>query len=173
MTSKSEEKDVCEEKVFQRIFKQNSESLRNFLFYKFGDLDRAKDIMQDSFIKLWNNCKKVPESKAKGYIFTVANNAFLNDIAHKKVVLKYQNQVDKSPIHSESPDFLMEEKEFLKRLNAAIASVPEKKREVFLLNRIDKMTYREIAEILGVSVKTVEKRMQDALIILRKKIGRI
>ena len=69
--------------------------------------------------------------------------------------------------------FLFEEKEFMKKLQDAIAILPEKQREVFLLNRIDKMTYKEIAVLLNLSVKAVEKRMHNALIVLREKIGNI
>jgi len=54
-----------------------------------------------------------------------------------------------------------------------LANLPSKQREVFLLNRIDKKKYAEIAEMLGISVKAVEKRMQKALIIIRKEIGNI
>ena len=64
----------------------------------------------------------------------------------------------------------MEEDEFKTRLEAAIGELPETQREVFLMNRIDKMTYNEIAEALGVSVKAIEKRMGKALKTLRSKI---
>ena len=59
------------------------------------------------------------------------------------------------------------------KLKSAIADLPEKQREVFLLSRIDKKKYSEISEIVGISVKAVEKRMSQALVVLRKKIGDI
>ena len=74
---------------------------------------------------------------------------------------------------NESPEFLMEEQEFMIKLKKVIADLPEKQREVFLLSRIDKKKYSEISEIVGVSVKAVEKRMSLALIILREKLGNI
>ena len=69
--------------------------------------------------------------------------------------------------------FLLEEKEFMQKLENAIASLSEKQREVFLLNRIDKKTYTEIAVFLDISKKAVEKRMHNALKVLRKEIGDI
>ena len=163
---------VCEPKTFELVFNSHSEALRNFVYYKCGDLKQAEDIVQDTFIKLWKNCAKVIFEKAKSYIFTIANNAFLNEVAHKKVVLNYQKTiVNRSS--NETPEFLLEEQEFAKKLKTAIADLPEKQREVFLLSRLDKKKYSEIADIVGVSVKAVEKRMSNALITLRKRIGNI
>ena len=158
---------TCEEKTFQKLFMQHLDSLRNFLFYKSGNSGFAEDTAQEAFIRLWKNCAKVPVEKAKSFLFTTANNLFLDDAKHQKVKLKYQQQVSKNPI-SESPEFLMEEQEFKEQLQKAIDALPEGQREVFLMNRIDKMKYREIAEALGISQKAVEKRMHKALLELRK-----
>ena len=59
-------KDVCKEKVFNEIFKSNAQDLFNFLHYKYQDEDQAKDLVQDVFGKLWDNCKKVTIEKARG-----------------------------------------------------------------------------------------------------------
>ncbi len=163
---------ICDQKVFEKIYNSHSESLRNFIYYKCGDIDKAEDFVQEAFIKLWKNCTKVLVEKAKSFLFTVTNNLFLNDYAHKKVILKHQ-QEKRTHQTNENPEFLLEEKEFMVKLEKAIADLPEKQRIVFLLNRIDKKKYREIAELLDVSVKTVEKRMSLALKVLRDKIGNI
>ncbi|OSY88566.1 RNA polymerase sigma-70 factor [Tenacibaculum holothuriorum] len=164
-----DEQSVCKPKVFEKVFNEHSEALRNYMYYKSGDMNLAEDIVQESYVKLWKNCAKVLLQKAKSFLFTVANNMFLNDIAHKKVVLKHQQQGAKS-YTNESPEFVLQEKEFMVKLQNAIADLPEKQREVFLLNRIDKKKYKEIAEMLGISVKAVEKRMSLALKNLREKI---
>lgn len=166
------QKNVCNEEVYESIFHNYSETLRNFLYYKCGDIQQAEDIVQDAFIKLWNNCTKVFYEKAKSYLYTIANNAFLNEVAHKKVVLQHQKSNIKSSTN-ETPEFLLEEEEFMKKLNKAIADLPHRQREVFLLSRIDKKKYSEIADIIGISVKAVEKRMSQALLVLRDKIGDI
>jgi len=85
-----------------------------------------------------------------------------------------QHQKSKvSASDNETPEFVLEEKEFLDKLNKTIADLPEKQRVVFLLNRIDKKKYAEIAEMLDISVKAVEKRMSLALVTLREKIGNV
>ncbi|KAB8152121.1 sigma-70 family RNA polymerase sigma factor [Kordia sp. TARA_039_SRF] len=168
----SDDKSVCEQKHYESIFNTHAETLRNFVYYKCGSQQQAEDIVQEAFIKLWKNCSKVIYTKAKSYLFTVANNMFLNEVAHEKVVLKYKQQT-KSKVSNETPEFLLRQKEFQEKLQRTIANLPEGQREVFLLSRIDKKTYAEIAEIIGLSVKAVEKRMHKALITMRREIGNI
>lgn len=158
---------VCEEKVYHEIFVEHATNLRNFIYYKCGDLNRAEDITQDSFVKLWQNCSKVIYDKVRSYLYTIAMNQFRNEIEHQKVVLKFESRQTKRH-DSENPQHLLEQEEFRQRLEAAISDLPESQRTVFLMNRIDKKKYREIAEELGVSVKTIEKRMHQALNQLRK-----
>ncbi len=166
------QKSVCDEQTFKSIFDANSEVIRNFIYYKCGNMAQAEDITQDAFVKLWQNCKKVVFEKAKSFVMKVAQNAFYNEADHKKVVLKYNKNANLPKGHTISPEFLMEEKEFMTKLQQSIANLPQKEREVFLLSRKDKKTYKEIAEIIGISQKGVERRMHLALMKLREKIGR-
>ncbi len=161
--------NVCEERIFEKVFKDYSKMLRNFIYSKCRDIEQAEDLTQDAFVKLWNNCAKVPIDKAKSYLFTITKNAFFNEIEHKKVELKYK-QAKGITVNVEDPDFVLREKEFQKELNEAINKLPVNVREVFLLNRIEKKKYKEIAELLDISIKTVEKRMHAALVSLRKDI---
>ncbi|MEX0314980.1 MAG: RNA polymerase sigma factor [Allomuricauda sp.] len=167
-----EHKSVCDENIFRQIFDEHSEVIRNFIYYKCKDMQQAEDITQDAFVKLWKNCKKVVFNKAKSFVMKVAQNAFYNEVAHEKVVLKYNTTASIKKVFTETPDFLMEEKEFMEKLQRSISSLPEKERTVFLLSRKDKKTYREIAEIVGITQKAVERRMHLALLKLREKIGR-
>lgn len=158
---------VCQEKIFKEIFFLHSEYLRNFLYYKSGDLALSEDLVQESYSKLWESCSKVSAKKAKSFLFTVAQNLFLNKAKHNKVVLNYEAQ-EKLSHDSMDPHYLLEEKEFRIKLENAISDLPEQQRIVFLMNRIDKKKYREIAEELDLSVKAVEKRMHNALKALRQ-----
>ncbi|MBQ4822679.1 RNA polymerase sigma-70 factor [Aquimarina sp. MMG016] len=166
---------TCNEQAFDQFFKSQSKLLRNYIYYKFGDLEQAEDIVQDTFIKLWNNCSKVPLDKAKSYIYTIATNLGISITRHQKVRFKYQDYITqrKSDVTNESPEFIALEKEYMEKLKNAIADLPERQREVFLLSRIDKKTYKEIAEMSNVSVKAIEKLMHKALLAMRKKIGNI
>ncbi len=153
------------------IFDNHSEVIRNFIYYKCGNLQQAEDITQEAFIKLWNNCKKVLFEKAKSFVMKIAQNTFFNEVKHCKVILRYNETVDTSKLFDHSPEFLMEEKEFLIKLQQSISNLPQKQREVFLLSRKDNKTYREIAEIIGITQKAVERRMHLALLELKEKIG--
>ncbi|CAM3516639.1 RNA polymerase sigma factor [Zobellia roscoffensis] len=160
--------NVCEEQVFDTIFKANSKTVFNYIYYKFGNEEKAHDAVQEAFVKLWENCIKVSPEKAKSFVYTVANNLYLNVIKAEKVRLKYAEKTLK--VTHESPEFLLEEEEFKQKLNRALDSLPENQRTTFLLNRIDGKKYAQIAEMEGVSVKAIEKRMHLALKSLREKI---
>jgi RNA polymerase sigma-70 factor (family 1) len=168
----AKQENVCEESVYHRVFISLSASLYNFIYFKCGNVAQAEDLVQEAFIKLWENCEKVPQAKAKSFLYTVCNNAFLNEVAHKKVVLKYAEKTGPS-INEQSPQYVLEEKEFEKKLQTALSNLTEAQRTAFLMNRIEGKKYREIAEILGISVKAVEKRMSQALESLRKDIKNI
>ncbi|MEL6674768.1 MAG: RNA polymerase sigma-70 factor [Bacteroidota bacterium] len=158
--------------AFKDLFDQYYEAIRNFLYYKSGNMELSEDLTQEAFLILWKKKDNINPEKVKSYLYTIANNLFLNEIKHQKVVLKFQQQ-PKSTSSKESPQYLMEEEEFRKRLELAIAELPEKNRTVFLMNRIEKLTYKEIADRLGLSVKAVEKRMHKALLVLRNISERI
>lgn len=163
--------NVCEEKVFSSLFKANSKTVFNYIYYKFGNEEKAYDAVQEAFVKLWENCAKVSPEKARSYVYKVANNMYLNVIKAEKVRLKYADAGNNST--NESPEYVLEEKEFKDKLDRALDSLPENQRTTFLLNRIDGKKYAEIAEMEGVSVKAIEKRMHLALKTLREQIDGI
>lgn len=167
----SSSRGVCEESIYSALFKKLSRSLRNYLYFKFGDEEQANDMMQEAFIKLWEKCGEVEPEKAKSFLYTVANNASLNKVAHQKVVLNYARNFSGSERTNETPDFIMEEEQFRLKLERAISSLSEAQRTAFLLNRIEGKKYHEIAEMLGISVKAVEKRIHGALVSLRAEIN--
>lgn len=160
---------VCNEEIFQSLFKKYAKDLHDFLYYKFGAECNPKDIVQEAFLKLWDNCKNVQEDKAKSYLFTVANNLTLNVISKQKTILRYENEGHSSNA-PETPQFLLEEREYMDQLQDALNSLTEEQRVTFMLNRVEGKKHKEIAELLGVSRKAVEKRIYTALAILKSKV---
>lgn len=156
----------------KRLYDEYFESLRGFLYYKCGDIDVADDLVQETFIKVWNKRDDIQMETVKSLLYTVANNLLMNHFNHEKVVREHQKSaaVEVSS-NSTSPQFQMEEAEFEQKLNMVIESLPPDCREVFLMNRIDKLKYAEIAERLSLSVKAIEKRMSKALSLIRDSLG--
>lgn len=155
---------------FENIFNTWYNPIRNFIFYKSGNIQIAEDITQETFMKIWEKRQNIKEETVKSLLYTIANNIFLNQIEHQKVHLKFALNIQPSDIVKENPEFELEIKEFDKKLQNAINSLDDKKRIVFLMNRIEKYTYNQIAENLGITVKAVEKRMEKALAYLRKEV---
>lgn len=155
---------------FRSIFDLYYETIRSFAYYKTGDVDLADDIVQEVFLKLWSNLKDVKEETVKALLYTIASNTIKNHFKHQKVVFNFQKQDQNNNIEDEADSNLRQE-ELNRKLQDTLAEIPEKAREVFLMNRIEGLTYVDIAERLGLSVKAIEKRMSEALSILRSRIS--
>ncbi|MEM8909483.1 MAG: RNA polymerase sigma-70 factor [Bacteroidota bacterium] len=168
----TEAASLCEEKQFDRVYREQVKSVYRFSYYQTGNKAAAEDLLQEAFLKLWENCQKVNIGSVKAFLFKVVKNRYLNKIDRKKVAQKFVDQV-RFKSDPEHPAYLLEQKEFHQQLLNAIDQLPTTQKEVFLLNRIDQLKYREIAELLGISQKAVEKRMHKALVELRKIYDRI
>ncbi|GAA4830001.1 RNA polymerase sigma-70 factor [Algivirga pacifica] len=158
--------------TFKSLFDQYYASIRNFVYYKVGDAQVAEDLAQEVFLKVWEKRQEVKTDTVKTYLYTIANNLSINYLKRGTVAFNFAiNPVNRKEETIESPEYEMELKEFDMQLQKAISDIPEKSREVFLMNRIEGLTYNEIADRLQVSVKAVEKRMKKALDILRSTIA--
>lgn len=155
---------------FKSIFDEYYRPLKNFLYYKLGNIELAEDITQEVFIKAWDKRDGIVKETVRSYLYKIANNLAINHFQSAKNRFEFKLEGHDKPI-SESPEFVMEKDEFEMRLNSAMERLSEHQRVVFLMNRIDDLTYREIAERLDISVKAVEKRMQGALESLREVIS--
>ena len=157
---------------FNEIYDQHGRALRNFMYYKTGDLELANDYAQESFTRYWQNYEKVQPAKAKSYIFTVANNLYLDQVSREKVKLKFQNRTKSNESNMETnPEYLYRTDEFKERLEHAISKLPEHRRTIFLMSRIDKFKNKEIAQMLNLSIKTIEKHIATALKDLRYELN--
>lgn len=154
---------VCEEQVFKRVFDKWQQPLQHYLQARGLDLAVAADQVQDCFLKLWQNCKEVTEDKSKSYLFTVATRLQIDLHRKSKVRLAYAEGNKFTNTETKDGQFLLEEKEFRQKLEESINTMTDKSREVFMMHRFDKMTYKSIAESLDIGVKAVEKRMSKAL----------
>ncbi|MFS4418054.1 RNA polymerase sigma factor [Maribacter sp. 2307ULW6-5] len=162
-------RDICDKFRFSKVYEQYAGDLGNFLYYKYGEALNPTDVMQDAFVKLWENCAKVKPDKVKSYLFTIANNMMLNAHKHQKVVFKHQG-VKPKDYTNESPEFLMRKEEFLTRYEKVLAGLKEEHRVAFLLSKVEGKTHQAIADMLGVTKKVVEHRIYTAFNTLREQL---
>ena len=153
-----------DQSLFEQLFKDHYVHLCNFAYQFTQDTDSAKDITQKVFIYLWENREKMdPEKSLQSYLFTAVRNRSLNYIRDHK---KYRSQILDIEVHDfdipfEEDNFAVEE--LKEKIAEALSALPEKCRMVFEMSRFRNMKYKEIAEELEVSVKTVEAHMARAL----------
>ena len=145
------------------------------LFYyalKFVDEEAAKDVVQDVFLKLSADQHLVVSGSLNGLLFTMIRNKCLQQIEKQKVRASYQEasalrlKEDEILFYSTEATSLIE-LELRGQLEKAIAGLPDKCREVFILSRYHDKMNKEIAEELGISIKTVEKHVTTALKLIR------
>jgi RNA polymerase sigma-70 factor (ECF subfamily) len=151
---------------FKSVFDEYYRPLKNFLYYKLADIDLAEDITQEVFVKAWDKRDTILLETVKSYLYKIANNLAINHFKSAKTRFELKLE-DHDRSVQESPHYVLEKDEFAARLNRTLENLPESQRVVFLMNRIDDLTYTEIAGRLDISVKAVEKRMQGALESLR------
>jgi len=161
------ETGICDEIVFKSIYLKWNKPLQHFLQARGLDLEMAADKVQDCFVRLWNNCSKITEEKAKSYLFTSATNLQIDQFRKSKVRLKYLEQLGEKVSFMDG-QYQMEHDEFKAKLEAVISAMPQKSKEVFMMSRFSDMSYKEISEAIGIGVKAVEKRMSIALAHLAK-----
>lgn len=133
------------------------------------DPDESRSLVQQVFVDLWMKRKKIViQQSIKAYLYKSVKNYALDYLKHKNVESKF---LHKAQAETEAFDSnLIEEAELNARINSAIDGLPEKCREIFILCRFEELHYREIAERLGISIKTVEMQMGIALKKLRSQL---
>ncbi len=157
--------------MFEQLFREYFTPLCNFALGYVNDLDTAKEVVQEVFINLWNKKDSIKSDKSvKAYLYTSVRNRCLNYIRDHK---KFRSYV--LDIEIENEELLVENNSLTQaetqiKIQQAIDKLPEKCKEVFRLSRFDELKYKEIAEKLGISIKTVEVQISKALKILREEL---
>lgn len=154
---------------FEKIFMDWYYPVRNSVYYRTGQMASAEDITQEAFLKVWEKRDSIDIRTVGPLLFRISRNLFLNSVEHSKVTLKFITDYQGTN-YSNAPDFELELKEFDRKLQESLAELDEKHRTVLLMNRIDDLTYAQIAENLGISVKAIEKRMSKAMAFLKSRL---
>jgi len=159
-----------------RLFALHRDELQRFALRRLGDRDRAADVVQDTFLRL---AKAVNESNPlldnpRAYLFRITGNLATDALRHSRVadgVLDRAGLDDSLPAAQPSPETIALDRDLLRRLQAAIATLPEQQRQVLTLKRLQGLSHVEIAASTGLSAAAVEKTLTRALQRLRAVLG--
>lgn len=151
---------------FEQLFKEYFKPLVNFANKFLKNIDNSKEIVHDVFLILWEKRESIETNKSvKSYIYTAVNNKCLNYIRDSK---KFTDSVDLERINTGSLSAEnIETLEMQAIITRTLDSLSPKVRNVFVLSRYEDLKYREIADKLDISIKTVESHMSKALRELR------
>lgn len=159
--------------VFEQVFKTYFKNLHAYACTILKDEDEAEEMVQQVFFKLWERAENLSfTGSIAAYLYRAVHNESMNYLRHQKVKSTHQLQVAYSSRNqSENVSGKMISKELEKQFQSALAELPEQCRTIFQLSRFEEMKYREIAEKLSISIKTVENQMGKALKIMRAKLS--
>lgn len=157
-------------KAFKIIFDYFQNEIFDYLVFKLNNIEIAEDLLQEVFIKLWENRTNIEDKLSlKSYLYKIAKNLALNHFRHQKIVNDYTKSLAfYTKVNLNNPQQILEDKEFQNHLLNAINKLPAKARVIFLLSKVDGLTYKEIAERLTISKKTVETQIVRSLKSIRK-----
>ena len=155
-----------ERSAMEQLFRQWYAPLCAFAVGYLKDSDKAEDLVQELFIRLWEDRARLEvHTSAKSYLYAAVRNRCLNALAANKRTVRL------SPAHEPIEENGSPAEEVLTeraaRVRAAVEALPPERRKVFTLSRYEGLKYQEIADRLGSSVKTVENQMGSALRTLR------
>ena len=156
--------------AFEKLFKYYYGPLCVYASQIIRDDVSAEEIVQDFFVKFWERKNHIKiESSLKSYFFRSIKNLCLNRIKHEQIKLLHANKIISESEQNGFGDHFIEV-DLKKDIEESIAALPEKRREIFRLSREEGLKYREIAEKMSISVKTVEAQMGLAIKTLRDKL---
>ncbi len=158
--------------AYEYLFEEYYDWLCNYIFQLGGNRSLSKDVVQEVILKLWEKRKQLAiKGSLKAYLFKACHNQFLMHIRKEKNRADLLDKVRWETIY----DSYFEQKEedspmksVMDKLEELIEKLPPKCKEIFIMNKLERRKYREIAEDMGISVKTVENQMSKALRIIRE-----
>jgi RNA polymerase sigma-70 factor (ECF subfamily) len=163
-----------DEAAFDTVFRDNYAHMVRMAESIIRERALAEEIAQDVMLELWRRRESIEvEQSFRAYLLRSTRNRALNHVRHQRIVMREATiaaaAADSASAQSAEDEMLGTELE--RAVHEAIASLPERAREVFQLSRDQGLKYSEIAALLDISVKTVEKRMGQALAQLRDRLA--
>ncbi len=162
---------LSDEEAFRLLFERYQPIVFRMALHALGDADAAHDIVQETFVRVWNHRSSVrPSLPILAYLFRIGRNLLYDRAKHASVRKRFELDIPRSTVSAgDDPDESLQAKMLQEKLSEVVTTaLPSRCREVFLLSRMEGMSNAEISAHLGISVKTVENQITRALRILRR-----
>lgn len=159
-----------DERAFENLFRAYYGRLVIFARKYIVDRDLAESLVQSVFVKLWEKRATLQIDRPSAYLMVAVKNHCLNELKQQKIMVSVESG------NSQLPDVAEEElasEELIEKVHEVISEMPPQRKKIFYLNRFEGMKYKDIAQNMGLSVKTVEAQMGKALRFLREKLPQV
>jgi RNA polymerase sigma-70 factor, ECF subfamily len=161
------------ERVYEGVFRKHYQALCNYACGILKDMDDAEEVVQSIFLKFWEQREGIEISVSlKSYLYRAVHNTCLNRLKHLKIQETYRQYAgDYLENTFDSATDVMDKNELENRIAEAIDKLPEQCKLIFKMSRFEELKYQEIADKLGLSVKTIENQIGKALKIMRTELA--
>lgn len=165
-------KYVLTKKEFDTLFNVQYTKLCAFAYGYLDDKDATEEVVQEVFVNFWMQRKKIKHCQAlSAYLYKMVRNECLNFLKHKKTEYKYKTENQYLRQNEELNEHNSEYKNKLsEQVKNIVNKLPEARREVFILSKYHGLKYKEIADELGIAVKTVENQMSSAMQFIKQEL---
>ncbi len=158
--------------AFEQLFLRYGKGMIIFARRIVKDSDIADNVVQDVFLKVWTHRSTLdPSRNIKTYLYKATRNQAINWLRRKDIERRHAHELHSREDSTMTPEDEWRRKEMRAAIQDAVQQLPERCRLIFSMNRFDRLTYAEIANVLNISVKTVETHMGRALQLLRKRLA--
>ncbi len=163
-----------DQRAFGELVRRYDNRLLNFVYRTVGDRERAQDLVQETFVRVYRHIERFDLTKKfSTWIYTIAGNLAKNELRNRSrnplvlfQTIKKNWDADHRPLEWEDtqykPDDLFRKRHLKEKVEEAVAQLPEHHRIVFVLRELEGKSYEEIADITGVNLGTVKSRLNRA-----------
>jgi len=164
------------DKLFRWVVNSYQNKVIRFISLFVNDIHACEELSSDVFISLWKNRSRLSEiTDLDSFIFIVARNKALDHLRKAQTERRYVEidslNIDAFHFTETTPESIYLSNEMVQALNDAINELPQRTKMAFILVREQKKTYKEVADIMGISVKTVEKQVANAIQKLKERLS--
>jgi RNA polymerase sigma-70 factor (family 1) len=162
-----------DKEAFQQLFTKYADRIYYFAMQYIRNKEESEEIAQEVFVKVWLRRFDLKEDLSfSSYIFTIAKNALIDTIRRRQKEIEFQENFSPGYNSSSTPtDEALELGELSSIIEKSIDELPTKRKQIYLLSRNEGLTYKQIADKLNISIKTVETHMRLALQQLKKNVN--